>query len=173
MMELFGKILFEENEEDGQNQAEEGGYVIPMEGLALEKDGDNDSEDHERDSFLNHFKLHKAKRASVAREAETVGRNLGTIFKKCDTPGKEDDQNKWPTGGDLHLLKFQMAVPGECHKYVGQHQQKNGSYCSHCLANEKSDAKVVIFIGIFSRYGGRLFAGSSQRRYDAAASGSC
>lgn len=107
--------------------------MVPVEGFTLEEEGDNQSEDNEGDNLLDHFQLHKAEGAAVTGEAETVGGNLGAIFKECQSPRKEDDQNKWPAGGDLHLLKLQVAVPGECHEYVGKDQQQNSSYRSHCV----------------------------------------
>ena len=55
----------------------------------------------------------------LASKSEAVGWNLGAIFKKRQSPGEEDDQNERPARRDLHLLKLQMAVPRECHKYVG------------------------------------------------------
>lgn len=134
-MKRLGHIggLLQKDEEDGHDEAEEGGDVVPVEGLAFEQDGDDDGEDNEGDDLLNDFQLHEAEGAAVAGEAETIGRNLGAIFKKRKPPGEEDDQNERPAGRNLHLLKLQMTIPCECHEYVGQHQQKNRSYCSHCL----------------------------------------
>ena len=47
--------LLQKNEEDGHDEAEECGDVIPVKGLALEKDGHDDREDNKRDNLLNHF----------------------------------------------------------------------------------------------------------------------
>lgn len=115
--------------------------MIPMQRLALEKERDNHSKDNQGHNLLNDFKLHKAERATVTVEAETVGRNLGAIFKESQSPREEDDQNERPARRDFHLLKFQMAVPRECHKYVGEHQQEDCSYRFHHNANIKTKCK--------------------------------
>lgn len=51
----LGKTLLQKHEEDSENQAHEGGEVVPMKGFTLEKEGDNESEDDQRDNFLNDF----------------------------------------------------------------------------------------------------------------------
>jgi hypothetical protein len=51
------------------------------------KKGEND----ERDDLLKHFELHKRKRSSIPDEADSVGRNLTTIFKKRNTPTENND----------------------------------------------------------------------------------
>lgn len=105
--------------------------MVPVKGFSLEEEGDDQSEHDQRDDLLDDFQLKKAERAAVAREAEPVGRHLGTIFKKSHTPGEEDNQNQRPVRGNLHFLQLQVAVPSESHEYVGQHQQQNSSYSSH------------------------------------------
>ena len=51
----LGKTLLQKHEEDCENQAHEGGEVVPMKGFTLEEEGDNESEDDQRDNFLNDF----------------------------------------------------------------------------------------------------------------------
>lgn len=51
----LGKTLLQENEEDGEHKADERGEVVPMKGFTLEEEGDNESEDDQRDNFLNDF----------------------------------------------------------------------------------------------------------------------
>ena len=51
----LGKTLLQKHEENGENQAHEGGEVVPMKGFTLEEEGDNESEDDQRDNFLNDF----------------------------------------------------------------------------------------------------------------------
>ena len=51
----LGKTLLQKHEEDSENQAHEGGEVVPMKGFTLEEEGDNESEDDQRDNFLNDF----------------------------------------------------------------------------------------------------------------------
>lgn len=49
------KTLLQKHEEDSENQAHESGEVVPMKGFTLEEEGDNESEDDQRDNFLNDF----------------------------------------------------------------------------------------------------------------------
>lgn len=51
----LGKTLLQKHEEDSENQAHEGGEVVPMKGFTLEEEGDNESEDNQGDNFLNDF----------------------------------------------------------------------------------------------------------------------
>ena len=51
----LGKTLLQKHEEDSENQAHEGGEVVPMKGFTLEEEGDKESEDDQRDNFLNDF----------------------------------------------------------------------------------------------------------------------
>lgn len=51
----LGKTLLQKHEENSENQAHEGGEVVPMKGFTLEEEGDNESEDDQRDNFLNDF----------------------------------------------------------------------------------------------------------------------
>lgn len=51
----LGKTLLQKHEEDSENQTHEGGEVVPMKGFTLEEEGDNESEDDQRDNFLNDF----------------------------------------------------------------------------------------------------------------------
>ena len=102
-----------------------------MKRLALEKKCDHEGEHYQRDNLLDDFQLPEAERATVAVEAEAVGWDLGAIFKESQSPREENDQNERPASRNLHFLKLQMAVPCECHEYVGKHQQKDSSYSSH------------------------------------------
>jgi len=51
----LGKTLLQKHEEDSEDQAHEGSEVVPMKGFTLEEEGDNESEDDQRDNFLNNF----------------------------------------------------------------------------------------------------------------------
>ena len=96
--------------------------MIPLKGLALEHHGYDDCEHCEGYDLLNDFELHDVERSAVAVEADPVGRNLGAVLEKCHSSGQQNDQNQRPSGRNLHLLKFQMPVPGECHEDVGCNQ---------------------------------------------------
>lgn len=51
----LGKTLLQENEEDGEHKADERRDVVPVESLAFEEEGDNQSEDDEGDNLLDNF----------------------------------------------------------------------------------------------------------------------
>ena len=51
----LGKKLLQENEEDGEHKADERRDVVPVESLAFEEEGDNQSEDDEGDNLLDNF----------------------------------------------------------------------------------------------------------------------
>ena len=123
MFRTGSSLSLKEDEENRQHKATEGGQMVPVQGLALEKNGNNQSEDYQGHDLLDDLKLDKAERAAVSRETDTVRRNLGAIFEKSETPGKKNHEYERPGGGNLHFLKLEMAIPGECHEYVGEYQQ--------------------------------------------------
>lgn len=51
----LGKTLLQKHEEDSEDQTHEGGEVVPVESLAFEEEGDNQSEDDEGDNLLDNF----------------------------------------------------------------------------------------------------------------------
>ena len=123
--------LLQENEEDGEDEAGEGGQVVPLEGLALEDEKDDDREDRQGDDFLDDLQLHQVERAAVAFEADAVGRDGEAVFEEGDAPGEEDHEDERPAGRDFHFLQFQMTIPGEGHEDVGAHQHQDGPDCLH------------------------------------------
>lgn len=51
----LGKTLLQKHEEDGEDKADKGSDVVPVESLAFEEEGDNQSEDDEGDNLLDNF----------------------------------------------------------------------------------------------------------------------
>lgn len=51
----LGKTLLQKHEEDSEDQTHEGGEVVPMKGFPFEEEGDNQSEDDQRDNLLDNF----------------------------------------------------------------------------------------------------------------------
>lgn len=51
----LGKKLLQKHEEDGEHKADERRDVVPMESLAFEEEGNNQSEDDEGDNLLDNF----------------------------------------------------------------------------------------------------------------------
>ena len=60
--------------------------MIPVEALSLEEETDDDSENSQRDDFLNHLQLHKGEGASVSNEADAVGGYCKAVFNEGDAP---------------------------------------------------------------------------------------
>ena len=109
--------------------------MIPVNRLTTEHESDYYSKNCKGDNFLNYFELHKVERAAVAGETDSVGRNGEAVFEEGDTPRKQDHQNERPAGGNLHFIQFQMPLPGECHKDVGEHQHQNCPNSLHFVEN--------------------------------------
>jgi len=117
-------VTRKENEGGGGDHAEEGGDVIPFNGVAQVKNGE-DAEDSERNNFLSDFELRR--RIDVA--APAIGGNLEDVFEKSDAPACEDDE---PDG---FAFEFEMTVPGEGHEDVraGQQDERKKSGLSEII----------------------------------------
>ena len=73
------------------------------------------AENQQRDDLLSHLELNGSKLGGTP----TVGRDLKTIFKKRNQPA---DQNGQREGC---VFVFEVAIPREGHKKIGNGQQKN------------------------------------------------
>ena len=82
----MGRFLFQKHKENGHDQAEEGGKMVPLQGLSLEHDGHQDCKYGQGDHLLNDFQLHEVERTAVFNETDPVRRHLGTIFEECHSP---------------------------------------------------------------------------------------
>ena len=118
--------LFQESEEYGEDEAGEGDDVVPVDGLALEDEEDDDAEDCEGDDFLDHLELDEVEWTAVLGVADAVGGDCEAVLEESDTPREQDDQDERPAGGDLHFAQLEMPVPGERHEYVraDEHQYR-------------------------------------------------
>ena len=105
--------------------------MVPLDGSAFEQEGDDDGEDGEGNHFLDHFELHQVEGTSVTLEADAVGRDGEAVLEEGDAPGKKDDEDERPAGGDFHFLQFKMAVPRERHEYVRKHKHQDGPETLH------------------------------------------
>ena len=128
--------LFQEYEEHREDQAGESRQVVPLEGLALEEEVDDDREDGQRDGFLDDLELHQIERAAVARETDAVGGDGEAVLEEGDAPGEQDDQDQRPAGRDLHFLQFEMAVPRERHEDVRADQHQDGPDSLHTFVRK-------------------------------------
>jgi len=102
-------------EENRSYEEECGNGVVPAQMLA-EVEGDKDSENYQRDDFLDHLQLHGAETVS----AEAVGRHLEAVLEEGNAPTDEDD---FP---QRFVTEAQVSVPGKGHEDVGD-GEKNDS----------------------------------------------
>ena len=100
--------------------------MIPVQGFASEKHGGEDAKDNQRDALLYHLELYQWEWPSIVLKANAIGWHLEAILKESYAPWKQDDANKWPTGGDFHFLQLQMPIPSEGHEYVGYGKKSDG-----------------------------------------------
>ena len=116
---LTFRHLFQEHEEYSSYQAAECHKMVPLQGLTLEEDNGEESEDSDRDNLLYHLQLHKAEGTAIAHETDTVGRYLTGILKECQEPAdKDNDVKRCVVRDELHLLQLEMSVPSKRHKDV-------------------------------------------------------
>ena len=57
----------------------------------MEEDEGEDSEDAQRDNFLNNLELHEAERSVIPNIPDAICWHLATIFKQRYSPTNEDD----------------------------------------------------------------------------------
>lgn len=122
-----------ENEIHGQHQEHETYQVIHSERFVLEKQERENNKDRERDHFLDHLQLHQGKRPAVLLEADAVCRHLQQIFEQGDAPADEDDADESKALAPLHLLEFEMPIPRQRHKSVGQDEKAYGYEGFHSI----------------------------------------
>jgi hypothetical protein len=122
---------FMEDEEGSEDEAECAYTVIPFEFFAQIDDGEN-REDTEGDNFLDGFELGGVEFIG----ADAVGRNLEAVFEEGHAPTGDDD---FPQS---FTAIFEMTVPGEGHKDVGDEEQSNGTH-SGVLQGKKAILVII------------------------------
>ena len=100
--------------------------MVPVDGFALEDEGDDEGEDRQGDDLLDDLELHQGEGAAVDGGAHPVGRNHEDILEKSQAPGGEDNQDQRPVTADIHLRKLELSVPGERHENVRNDEQQDG-----------------------------------------------
>ena len=110
--------LFVKYETNCCDEADEGGYVVPVELLSLEAHHSDDGKYTDGDDLLDDFQLHEVERTACDVRPYVVGWDEEAVFHTCDEPRKEDDLGHGPSVGDVTLLHQQVAIPGECHESV-------------------------------------------------------
>ena len=119
--------------------------MVPVKGLALETEGDDDGEDRQGNDLLNDLELHKVEGTSVDGRTDAVCGDLKAVFKKGNAPGKENDEDERPAVRDVHFLELEVAVPGEGHADVGTDQKQYAPESIHSQSR-KSCLKQFIII---------------------------
>jgi hypothetical protein len=115
-------LPFLKDEKHRANHHKKTHYIVPLEVFLEIKDG-KDTEDGKRDDFLNRFKLGGGKGV----RADAIGGDLKAVFDKGNAPAYKNCPVK------RRGFIFQMTVPGDGHKDVGNGQQDN------CLHGYPSD----------------------------------
>ena len=125
-----GGALFQEGEEDGEDEAGESDEVVPVDGLPFEDEEDDNREDREGNDLLDDLELDEIERTAVLGVADAVGGYGQAVLEERYSPGKQDDQDERPSGGDLHFTQFEMPVPCERHENVRADEHE---YCPDTL----------------------------------------
>ena len=110
---LFVKI---ESEIHCCDDEEKGDNVIPARRLP-EQEADDNREDDDGNAFLHNFELDQ----SEVSRADTIGRDLEKIFKKCEKPACKHYQSK------RLVFEFQVPIPGESHEDVRDEEEQRRS----------------------------------------------
>ena len=116
--------MFPESEDYSKEDEEETYKMVPADRLAFENSGDNDSEDNQRDGFLNDFQLHQREWTAVDLRANAVSGNHESVFKECHSPRREDDENQRPVDVDFQLRKLKVSIPCKSHEDVADNEQQ-------------------------------------------------
>ena len=83
-----GGMLFQEGEEDCEDEAGESDEVVPVDGLSLEDEEDDNGEDREGDDFLDDLELDEIERAAVLGVADAVGGDGQAVLEESYAPRK-------------------------------------------------------------------------------------
>lgn len=121
----------------GQYQKQEPNEVIPLQRFIFEKNQGEYGKNKEGNHFLNHFELYQCKRTAVFLVTHTVGRHHKTIFQKSNQPTGQHNAEKARFLKKTQVLKFQVTIPGESHKNIGQQQQGDGRDTAHKIVGIK------------------------------------
>jgi hypothetical protein len=124
---------FVENEKNTQHQTRCTDAIVPLQFFAEISDGE-DREHGQRNYFLDGLEL----RGVEFVGADTVCRYLETIFEKCDSPTGDDD---FP---ESLVAIFQVAIPREGHKDIGDGEKQNGAQFNRPLPAKDSFDLVTL-----------------------------
>ena len=92
--------------------------MIHPERFVFKKKDRKDYKHCQGDHFLDHFQLDQGKWSAVALKADAVCGHLQCVFKQSDSPTDKNDSKEAKLLKAFHFPKFQMTVPGQCHKHI-------------------------------------------------------
>ena len=82
----MGLGLFHKHEVNSQYQADEGGDMVPVEGLASEYQYGKGGEYGQGDDFLDYLELDEVEWTAVVHKAYAVGGHLEGVLEEGDAP---------------------------------------------------------------------------------------
>lgn len=100
--------------------------MVPMEGFALKQHRDNYGEDEQGDDLLNDLQLDERKGTSIIDKTNAISGHLAHVFEEGNPPRKGDNSNQGPVFTNARFAQLQVSVPSKGHKYIAQHEQKDG-----------------------------------------------
>ncbi len=123
-------LKYQINRHDEENESQQ---MVPFQTLALKHEMGDDGEDNQTYALLDDFELHQTEGTAVAVEAYAVGRHLAAVFEEGDSPREGYDTDERPVARNASALKFQVAIPSQCHEDVAQNQEQNRVKACHIL----------------------------------------
>lgn len=96
--------------------------MIGAEGFGFENYYSKGCKDQKGNHFLNHLELKQRKGPSITFKAHFVGWYLKDIFEQGDSPADKNDGDKTQFAEPFPFSEFEVAIPSECHKGVGDNQ---------------------------------------------------
>ena len=79
-------VSFQEGEEYGYDEEYEGDKVVPVKGLSLEAECQDERENDERNALLDDLELNQIERAAGDIGTYAVSRNHNAILKESQSP---------------------------------------------------------------------------------------
>ena len=124
-----GLPLFKDHKHSYYDQAETKD-MVPLKAL-LKNHHREDHKDGQCNSLLYGFELHQAKRTTIILKPDAVGWNLEQVLKEGKPPANEYNREEPQVLAPAHILEFEVAIPGNSHKGVGDNKEGDGKKCFH------------------------------------------
>ena len=99
--------------------------MIPSESFVFEKQESKNHKNQQGNHLLQNLQFNELKRTAKGFASKPVCRNLKAILKKRNSPTDQDDTEESGFLKPPPFSKFQMTIPGHCHKRIRQNQKKD------------------------------------------------